>query len=49
MDFLKEEIKRQLPRRREMHRPLVSVSEVKVAQSSVTLCDPVDCAVHGIL
>ena len=27
----------------------VKQSEVKVAQSCLTLCDPVDCIVHGIL
>ena len=31
------------------HRSPVGSVKVKVAQSCLTLCDPVDCTVHGIL
>ena len=32
-----------------LHNGMVSESEVKVAQSCPTLCDPMDYTVHGIM
>ena len=29
--------------------PLISPTKTKVAQSCPTLCDPMDCTVHGVL